>query len=71
MTGSWRNQLTEMAWNVRRGLLAHRDAAWVPRSHAAGRPAPDAWVSPRSARSEYPEHLCTARGTRAIRSRGT
>jgi TetR/AcrR family tetracycline transcriptional repressor len=28
-TGSWRNQLTEMAWNVRRGLLAHRDAARV------------------------------------------
>src|SRR5258706_15464399 len=27
--GSWRNQLTEMAWNVRRGLLAHRDAARV------------------------------------------
>jgi len=28
-TGSWRDQLTEMAWNVRRGLLAHRDAARV------------------------------------------
>jgi TetR/AcrR family tetracycline transcriptional repressor len=27
--GSWRNQLTEMGWNVRRGLLAHRDAARV------------------------------------------
>jgi TetR/AcrR family tetracycline transcriptional repressor len=27
--GSWRDQLTEMAWNVRRGLLAHRDAARV------------------------------------------
>src|SRR5262245_32877387 len=27
--GSWRNQLSEMAWNVRRGLLAHRDAARV------------------------------------------
>jgi AcrR family transcriptional regulator len=27
--GSWRNQLTEIAWNVRRGLLAHRDAARV------------------------------------------
>jgi TetR/AcrR family tetracycline transcriptional repressor len=27
--GSWRNQLVEMAWNVRRGLLAHRDAARV------------------------------------------
>ena len=26
-TGSWREQLTEMARNVRRGLLAHRDAA--------------------------------------------
>src|SRR5215510_13061386 len=25
--GSWQEQLTEMAWNVRRGLLAHRDAA--------------------------------------------
>jgi TetR/AcrR family tetracycline transcriptional repressor len=25
--GTWRDQLTEMAWNVRRGLLAHRDAA--------------------------------------------
>jgi TetR/AcrR family tetracycline transcriptional repressor len=28
-TGSWSNQLTEIAWNVRRGLLAHRDAARV------------------------------------------
>jgi AcrR family transcriptional regulator len=28
-TGSWQSQLTEMAWNVRRGLLAHRDAARV------------------------------------------
>ena len=27
--GSWRDQLSEMAWNVRRGLLAHRDAARV------------------------------------------
>lgn len=27
--GSWQAQLTEMAWNVRRGLLAHRDAARV------------------------------------------
>ena len=26
---SWRRQLTEIAWNVRRGLLAHRDAARV------------------------------------------
>lgn len=26
-SGTWRNQLTEMAWNARRGLLAHRDAA--------------------------------------------
>ncbi len=26
-SGSWREQLTEVAWNVRRGLLAHRDAA--------------------------------------------
>ena len=28
-SGSWREQLAEMAWNVRRGLLAHRDAARV------------------------------------------
>jgi TetR/AcrR family transcriptional regulator, tetracycline repressor protein len=28
-TGSWQSQLSEMAWNVRRGLLAHRDAARV------------------------------------------
>src|SRR5262249_17551284 len=27
--GNWRHQLTEAAWNVRRGLLAHRDAARV------------------------------------------
>ena len=27
--GSWRDQLTESAWNVRRGLFAHRDAARV------------------------------------------
>ncbi len=27
--GSWREQLVESAWNVRRGLLAHRDAARV------------------------------------------
>jgi TetR/AcrR family tetracycline transcriptional repressor len=27
--GTWREQLTEIAWNVRRGLLAHRDAARV------------------------------------------
>jgi TetR/AcrR family transcriptional regulator, tetracycline repressor protein len=27
--GSWRDQLTQSAWNVRRGLLAHRDAARV------------------------------------------
>jgi AcrR family transcriptional regulator len=26
-TGKWPDRLTEMAWNVRRGLLAHRDAA--------------------------------------------
>ena|SRR5437773_6295652 len=26
-SGTWRDQLIEMAWNVRRGLLAHRDAA--------------------------------------------
>jgi TetR/AcrR family transcriptional regulator, tetracycline repressor protein len=26
-SGSWREQLEEMAWNVRRGLLAHRDGA--------------------------------------------
>src|SRR5262252_3977146 len=34
--GSWRRQLTESAWNVRRGLRAHRDAARVL---AATRPA--------------------------------
>jgi TetR/AcrR family tetracycline transcriptional repressor len=28
-SGTWREQLTEMAWNVRRALLAHRDAARV------------------------------------------
>src|SRR5262249_51858178 len=28
-TGSWRQQLVQIAWNVRRGLLAHRDAARV------------------------------------------
>jgi TetR/AcrR family tetracycline transcriptional repressor len=28
-SGNWREQLTRMAWNVRRGLLAHRDAARV------------------------------------------
>jgi TetR/AcrR family tetracycline transcriptional repressor len=28
-TGTWQDQLTEIAWNVRRGLLAHRDAARV------------------------------------------
>ena len=27
--GTWQEQLTEIAWNVRRGLLAHRDAAQV------------------------------------------
>src|SRR5262245_62638225 len=27
--GNWRHQLTEAAWNARRGLLAHRDAARV------------------------------------------
>jgi TetR/AcrR family tetracycline transcriptional repressor len=27
--GNWRTQLVEAAWNVRRGLLAHRDAARV------------------------------------------
>lgn len=27
--GGWKRQLTELAWNVRRGLLAHRDAARV------------------------------------------
>ena len=26
-SGTWRKQLTAMAWNVRRGLLAHRDGA--------------------------------------------
>src|SRR5215831_16000339 len=29
VAGGWREQLTAMAWNVRRGLLAHRDAARV------------------------------------------
>ena len=29
LAGTWRDQLTESAWNVRRGLLAHRDAARV------------------------------------------
>lgn len=29
VTGSWRDQLRKMAWNARRGLLAHRDAARV------------------------------------------
>jgi AcrR family transcriptional regulator len=28
-SGSWQQQLTEMAWNARRGLLAHRDGARV------------------------------------------
>jgi len=28
-SGPWRSQLEEMAWNVRRGLLAHREAARV------------------------------------------
>jgi TetR/AcrR family tetracycline transcriptional repressor len=28
-SGSWRDRLTQIAWNVRRGLLAHRDAARV------------------------------------------
>ena len=28
-SGTWRHQLEEIAWNVRRGLLAHRDAARV------------------------------------------
>jgi TetR/AcrR family tetracycline transcriptional repressor len=28
-TAGWRDQLLEIAWNVRRGLLAHRDAARV------------------------------------------
>jgi TetR/AcrR family tetracycline transcriptional repressor len=28
-SGPWEEQLTTMAWNVRRGLLAHRDAARV------------------------------------------
>jgi TetR/AcrR family tetracycline transcriptional repressor len=27
--GTWEEQLTRIAWNVRRGLLAHRDAARV------------------------------------------
>jgi TetR/AcrR family tetracycline transcriptional repressor len=33
-SGSWRDQLTEIAWNVRRGLLAHRDAPRVLASTA-------------------------------------
>src|SRR5215831_16089586 len=28
-TGTWQERLAESAWNVRRGLLAHRDAARV------------------------------------------
>jgi TetR/AcrR family tetracycline transcriptional repressor len=28
-SGSWQEQLTAIAWNVRKGLLAHRDAARV------------------------------------------
>ena len=28
-TGTWQEQLTDAGWNVRRGLLAHRDAARV------------------------------------------
>src|SRR5262249_14844453 len=28
-SGNWQAQLTELAWNVRRGLVAHRDAARV------------------------------------------
>lgn len=28
-TGTWREQLTRAAWNARRGLLSHRDAARV------------------------------------------
>jgi TetR/AcrR family tetracycline transcriptional repressor len=37
-TGDWREQLTEMAWNVRRGLLVHRDAARVLASTPPGGP---------------------------------
>ncbi len=33
-SGSWRDQLTGLAWNARRGLLAHRDAARVLASTA-------------------------------------
>jgi TetR/AcrR family tetracycline transcriptional repressor len=36
--GDWREQLTEMAWNVRRGLLVHRDAARVLASTPPGGP---------------------------------
>jgi AcrR family transcriptional regulator len=33
-SGTWRERLAEAAWNVRRGLLAHRDAARVLASTA-------------------------------------
>jgi TetR/AcrR family transcriptional regulator, tetracycline repressor protein len=33
-SGSWRDQFTQVAWNVRRGLAAHRDAARVLASTA-------------------------------------
>lgn len=33
-SGSWREQFTQVAWNVRRGLAAHRDAARVLASTA-------------------------------------
>jgi len=36
--GSWKQQLTEMAHNVRRGLLAHRDAARLLASTAPSGP---------------------------------
>ena len=53
--GSWQSQLSEMAWNVRRGLLAHRDAARV----LANTPP----VGPR--RLKHIEHVL-----RAVRSAG-
>ncbi len=37
-SGGWRERLTELAWNVRRGLLAHRDGARVLASTPPGGP---------------------------------
>src|SRR5262249_58826466 len=44
-SGSWRDRFVEAAWNVRRGLRAHRDGARVLASTAPfgpRRPRPDA-----------------------------